>query len=152
MAPKKSKENTSVGFDPLRNLFRQLGGLLAILVCNFYLLLVRSVGEGIHTTLKVLFGLFREVLNILLGLAARLAAEVLFGVALIIEKIVFAILHLLLLLIVKTGTFMNHVLTGLVDLAGYKLSSAVFIAITTLVLWWTFPFVQHACHAISNLM
>lgn len=101
-----------------------------------------STGKGIHTVLQVLFGLIREVLKILLVLAARIVSEICFGVALIIEKIIGAILHLLLLLAVKAGSLINQATRELVELTGYGVSSAVFITITVFILWFLVPVLE----------
>ena len=110
------------------------------------------MGEGIYTVLQVFFGLIREVLKILLVLAARIVSEICFGAALIIEKIVGAILHLLLLLIVKAGSLINKATRELILLAGYGVSSAVFITITVFILWFLVPVLKEIVHAILRLI
>lgn len=153
MAPKRARQtDTSVVRFTLHNLIHQAGVLLLRLICNFYLLLFRYSGEGIYTVLHVLFGTIREVLRILLVLVARVLSEICFGVALIIEKIVAAILHLLFLLIVKGGSFINDATRGFVDQAGYAVSSAVFITITVLILWLIAPVLEEIGHAILFLI
>lgn len=143
MAPKKAKEtDTSLGRFIFRNFVNQLVRLILQLICNFYLLLVRYTGEGIYTVLHVFFGMIREVLKILLLLAARMLSEICFGAALIIEKIIGAVLHLLLLLVVKVGSLINEVTRGFVDQAGFGVSSAVFITITVIILWLLVPVLE----------
>ena len=93
----------------------------------------------------------REVLKILLVLAARIVSEICFGVALIIEKIIGAILHLLLLLAVKAGSLINQATRELVELAGYGVSSAVFITITVFILWFLVPVLEEVGRAILRL-
>lgn len=150
MAPKRAKE--TVARFTFHNLMNQLGHFILKVICNFYLLLFRYSGEGIYTVLHVLFGMIREVLKILLVLAARVFSEICFGVALIIEKIVAAILHLLFLLIVKGGSLINEAMRGLVDLAGFAVSSVVFITITVFILWLIVPVLERIGHAILLLL
>ena len=152
MAPKKAKEtDSSAARFKFPNLLNQLGCLILQLTCNFYLLLVRCTGEGIYTLLHALFGVIGEVLRILLVLAARVLSEICYGVALIIEKIISAILQLLLLLIVNGGRFIDQATRGLVDMAGYGVSSVVFITITVFIWWLIVPVFEEVCHAIINL-
>lgn len=152
MAPKKAKEtDTSLARFIFRNFIHELGRLVLYVICNFYLFLVYYTGEGIYTLLQVFFGLIREVLKILLVLAARIVSEICFGAALIIEKIVGAILHLLLLLVVKAGSLINQATRELVELAGYGVSSAVFITITVFILWFLVPMLEDIGHAILRL-
>lgn len=101
--------------------------------------------------LHALFGVVGEVLRILLVLAARVLSEICYGVALIIEKIISAILQLLLLLIVNGGRFIDQATRGLVDMAGYGVSSVVFITITVFIWWLIVPVFEEVCHAIINL-
>ena len=152
MAPKKAREtNTSVARFTFHNLVNELGRLILKLICSFYLLLFRYAGEGIYTVIHVLFGMFREVLKILLVLVARVFSEICFALALIVEKIVAAILHMLLLLVVKGRSFIDEATRGLVDLAGHAVSSIVFITITVFILWLIVPVLEEVGHAILFL-
>jgi len=152
MAPKKPKEtDTSLARFVLGNFINELVRLVLHIICSFYLLLVCYTGEAIYTLLQVFFGLIREVLKILLVLAARIVSEICFGAALIVEKIVGAVLHLILLLVVKAGSSINRATRELVELAGYGVSSAVFITITVFILWLLFPVLKEIGHAILRL-
>ena len=152
MAPKKVKAtDTSLARFIFRNFINELVRLVLYVICSFYLFLVCYTGEGIYTVLQVFFGLIREVLKILLALAARIVSEICFGAALIMEKIVGAILHLLLLLIVKAGSLINQATRELVLLAGYGVSSAVFITITVVILWFLVPVLEEIGHVILRL-
>lgn len=152
MTPKKVKEtDTSFARFIFRNFINELARLVLYVICSLYLFLVCSTGKGIHTVLQVLFGLIREVLKILLVLAARIVSEICFGVALIIEKIIGALLHLLLLLAVKAGSLINQATRELVELAGYGVSSAVFITITVFILWFLVPVLEEVGRAILSL-
>ena len=150
MAPKRAKEIAS---SFVRSIFiplvLRIGHLIVQLICNFYLLLVRYIGEGLHTVLQVMFGMIREVLRIILTLAARIISEICFGAALVIEKIVSAILHLFHLLILGVGRFLSQMAKGLVEQAGYGISSVIFIIITLHFAWWTIPILQRVNHAIT---
>ena len=152
MAPKKVKAtDTSPARFIFRNFINELTRLVLHVICSFYLFLMCCTGEGIYTVLQVFFGLIREVLKILLVLAARIVSEICFGAALMFEKIVGAILHLLLLLIVKAGSLINQATQKLVLLAGYGVSSAVFIAITVYILRFLVPVLKEIGHAILRL-
>ena len=149
MAPKKAKETASPPSQiKIRDLFIQVGCLILRLICNFYLLVVRYTGDGLHTIIQTIFSMILEVIKILLVLIARVLSEIFFGAALIIEKILAGILHLLLLLVLKVGSFVNQTARGLVDQAGYGISSAVFITITVFIWWCTVAALKEISHAI----
>ena len=134
MAPKKAKQTASLLSQiEISGLFIQLGRFILRLICNFYLLVVRCTGDGLHAILQTIISAILEVIKILLVLIARVLSEIFFGVALVIEKILAAILHLLLLLVLKLGSFINQTARGLVDQAGCGISSAVFITLTVLI-------------------
>ena len=136
MAPKKAKGTvTSLGRFIFVNSISELVRLILYIICSFYLFVVCYTGEGIYTVLQVFFGLIREVLKILLVLVARIISEICFGAALMIEKMVGAVLHLLLLLAVKLGSLINQATRELVEMAGYGVSSAIFITITVFILF-----------------
>ena len=150
MAPKRAKQtDTFVERSIFKPLLLRIGHLIVLLICNFYLLLVRYIGEGLHTLLQEMFGMIREVIKIILTLAARIISEICFGAALVIEKIVSAILHLFLLLIQGIGRFINQVAKGLVEQAGYGISSAIFIIVTLYFAWRIIPVLKQINHAIS---
>lgn len=150
MAPKRAKQtDTSVERSIFKPLLLRIGHLIVLLICNFYLLLVRYIGEGLHTLLQEMFGMIREVIKIILMLAARIISEICFGAALVIEKIVSAILHLFLLLIQGIGRFINQVAKELVEQAGYGISSAIFIIVTLYFAWRIIPVLKQINHAIS---
>jgi len=151
MGPKKAKETTSPSRVDVRNLVSHVGPLIVRLICSFYLLVVRYTGEGIHEVLQAFFGMIREVIKILLVLVARVLSEICFGVALIVEKILAAILHLLLQLVLKAGSFINQIARGLVDQAGYGISSVVFITVTVLIWWFIAPVLENIHHAVIIL-
>lgn len=152
MAPKKVKESgPPTRFQILNYIIQFIGPFIFQLICSFYLLVVRYTGEGIHAVLEVLFRMIRDVIKILLVLVARVVSEICFGAALVVEKILEAILHLLLLLVLKGGSFINQTLRGLVNEAGYALSSAVFITITLLIWWFIVPLLEDTGHAILHL-
>jgi len=147
--PKKPKETgTSLARFIIGNFINELIRLVLHVICSFYLFLVRYTGEAIYTLLQVFFGLIREVLKILLVLAARIVSEICFGAALIVEKIVGAVLHLILLLVVKAGSLINQATRELVELVGHGVSSAVFITITVFILWLFVPMLEEIGHAI----
>ena len=151
MAPKKARETTLPFRVKIQSWIIQLGFLILRLICSFYLLVVRYTGEGIHAVLQVLFGMICEVIKIVLVLSARVLSEICFAAALIVEKILAAILHLLLQLVLKGGSFINQTAQGLVDTAGYGISSAVFITITVFISWFIVPVFQKISHAIMHL-
>lgn len=153
MAPKKAKQTASPPSQfEIRDLFIQLGRLILRLICNFYLLVARYTGDGLHAIIQTIFSMILEVVKILLVLIARVLSEIFFGAALIIEKILAAILHLLLLLVLKVGSFVHQTARGLVDEAGYGISSAVFITITVLIWWCTVAALEEISHAIMHLL
>ena len=151
MEPKTARETASPFLVKIKGWIIQLGPLILRLICRFYLLLVRCTGEGIHAALQVLFGMIREVIKIVLVFSARVLSDICFTAALIVEKIVTAILHLLLQLVIKGGSFINQTARGLVDIAGYGISSAVFITITVFISWFIVPVFQEISHAIMHL-
>ena len=152
MAPKKAKGTvTSLDRFIFVNSISELVRLILYIICSFYLFVVCSTGEGIYTVLQVFFGLIREVLKILLVLVARIISEICFGAALMIEKMVGAVLHLLLLLAVKLGSLINQATRELVEMAGYGVSSAIFITITVFILWLLVPLLEEIGHTILRL-
>ena len=153
MAPETAKETVSPPSQfEIRDLFIQLGRLILRLICNFYLLVVRCTGDGLYAIIQTIFSIIVEVIEMLLVLIARVLSEIFFGAALIIEKILAAILHLLLLLMLKVGSFINQTARGLVEQAGYGISSVVFITITVLIWWCAVGALEEISHAIMHLL
>ena len=106
-----------------------LGGLLAQLVCKFYLHLARFIGDELHAALQLTSNMILEVIKIVVVLIARVFSEICFGAALVVERTFATILQLLLQLILRFGRFMIQAAEGLVD---QGCSSIVFIIITFL--------------------
>ena len=153
MAPKKAKQTASpLSQIEIRDLFIQLGRLILRLICNFYLLVVRCTGDGLYAIIQTIFSMILEVIKILLVLLARVLSEIFFGAALIIEKILAAILHLLLLLMLKLGSFIDQTARGLVEQAGYGISSVVFITTTVLIWWCAVAVLEEISHAVMHLL
>lgn len=128
-----------------------LGELGSRLICQFYLLLVRQIAEGFHAVFQLAFNLLLQVTKIILVLTVRLLSEICFGAALILERILAAILHLFLRLILLLGIFINQTAQGLVDQAGYGISCAIFVAFTVIVSRWLAIFVADINQAVEHL-
>lgn len=128
-----------------------LGELGSRLICKFYLLLGLQIAEGFHALFQLTFNLLLEVTKIVLVLTVRLLSEICFGVALVLQRILAAILHLVLRLILLLGTFINQTAQGLVDQAGYGISSAIFVAFTVFVSRWLAIFIANIHQKIEPL-
>ena len=150
MAPKKAKDSP-LSRAEVPSTFIKIGALICQLFCNFCLLVIRCTGEGLHALLEVIFRLILDVLRILLMLIARVLSDICFGAAFILEKIFAAFLRLLLQFVLRVGRFVNQTARGLVDQAGYGISSAVFIAITAFLCWLIVPVLKGFSHAIKHL-
>ena len=130
MAPKKAKMYSSMSSKARTLSFLiSLGGLLAQLVCKFYLHLARFIGDELHAALQLTSNMILEVIKIVVVLIARVFSEICFGAALVVERTFATILQLLLQLILRFGRFMIQAAEGLVD---QGCSSIVFIIITFL--------------------
>lgn len=81
--------------------------------------------------------------ELVIRILPRVLSEICFGAG----KILTFIFHLLLLLVLKVGSFINQIARGLVDLAGYGISSAVFITILVLIWWYVVPVLEEIMHA-----
>ena len=101
-----------------------------------------------HTILQVLFETIRDVIKIILMLVARVFSDICYGVALIVEKIIEAVLYILLQLILIAGSLINRTVRGFVDQVGYGVSSAVFIILTVLAWWVVLPALENFGHAV----
>ena len=142
MAPKKAVHHLLNGFKAgITFILLFLGELGSRLICKFYLLLGQQIAEGFHALFQLTFNLLLEVTKIVLVLTVRLLSEICFGVALVLEKILAAILHLILRLILLLGTFINQAAQVLVDQAGYGISCVIFVAFTILVSRWLAIFI-----------
>lgn len=151
MAPKKAVHHLLNGFKAgITFILLFLGELGSRLICKFYLLLGQQIAEGFHALFQLTFNLLLEVTKIVLVLTVRLLSEICFGVALVLEKILAAILHLILRLILLLGTFINQAAQVLVDQAGYGISCVIFVAFTILVTRWLAIFIADIHQAIER--
>lgn len=152
MAPKKAKDPPLISRVEVRKTLIQIGTFICQLFCNFCLLVVRCTGEGLHALLQVVFKMILDVLRILLMLIARVLSDICYGAAFILEKILAAFLQLLLQFVLRVGRFVNQTAQGLVNQAGYGISSAIFIAITVFLCWLIVAIFQDFSHAFELYM
>lgn len=101
-----------------------------------------------HTILQVLFETIRDVIKIILMLVARVFSDICYGAAHIVEKIIEAVLYILLQLILITGSLINRTVRVFVDQVGHSISSAVFIILTVLIWWVVLPALVNSGHAV----
>lgn len=147
MAAKKSRESHGSPTTQ-KQLSRFIFRIISHMICNFYLLVVQYTGKGMHTILQVLFETIRDVIKIILMLVARVFSDICYGAALIVEKIIEAVLYIILQLILIAGSLINRTVRGFVDQVGYGVSSAVFIVLTVLIWWVVLPTLENFGHAV----